>query len=575
MKVPTYTSQVKLKGGGVGRGLNARVSPQVAGASGQAAAQIGDALYEFGIEKLKIQAEGQAKTSAAAMEIELQAISDDAAKKPATEESQAETIKKMRDVYTSYSKGNRINPATGKRYMGTEAARNLFAPAGQVSLQKYIANYKSTSNAKILELAKQNGDADINTAIKSATNISLTPEDRTNAVASIFELEKGEDGFSKGYLPRFTQKGVFNAKEILARRSDALEDIVFGSLVNHMGNDPETAVDVANLFASGDLDETFDPVIAGAFQMLEPDEQTAIVEKSIDYANKLLKQSDDAAKRKQDAADAKIDDIKMGIYSVDKASPQDMLAQTANFQYLIDTNNLNATERKNMEKILGLEGDDQDGERKSSDRAAIDAIEMADLENRLTFELVAGYSDQLTESDYQKYFTAVRTEQGEAVTEGKATVSRLVGYDRYKDSLSEGIRGISSTFNLRAVQEFRTWLNTDPNDQDPMSGGRGATYDVIIKKAEQIGRQYQEPMRLALQQSFDSSFALFEGQMQNIAALNSAYPQYSPFAGALAPGARIQHIENYIKSLPAAAQTLPSVMSVVEQLRVWKREQVQ
>jgi hypothetical protein len=575
MKVPTYASQVKLKPGGVGRGLNARVSPQVAGAPGQAAAQLGDAIFEFGIEKLKIQAEGQAKTSAGAMEIELQAISDEAAKQPATEQSQADTIKKMRDVYTAYSKGARINPVTGKKYMNSEAARNLFAPAGQVSLQRYIADYKKTSNSKILELAKQNGDADINTAVKSAINISLTPQDRLNAVTSIFAQEAGEDGFSKGYLPRFNQKGVFNAKEILARRSDALQDIVFGSLVNHMGNNPEIAVDVANLFASGDIDETFDPVIAGAFEMLEPDEQTAIVEKSIDYANKLLKQSDDAAKRKQDADDAKINDIKMGIYSVDKKRESDVNKQLQNFQYLIDTNNLNATERKNMERILGLETDDQDGKRKESDRGAINAIEMADLQNRLTFDLVAGFSDKLTESDYQKYFTAVRTEQGEAVTEGKATVSRLVGYDRYKDSLSEGIRGISSTFNLRAVQEFRTWLNTDPNDQDPMSGGRGATYDVIIKKAEQIGRQYQEPMRLALQQSFDSSFNLFEGQMQNIAALNRAYPEYFPFAGTQVPGARIQHIENYITSLPAAAKTLPSVMSVVEQLRVWKREQVQ
>lgn len=575
MKVPTYASQVKLKPGGVGRGLNARVSPQVAGAPGQAAAQLGDAIFEFGIEKLKIQAEGQAKASAGAMEIELQAISDEAAKQPATEQSQADTIKKMRDVYTAYSKGTRINPVTGKKYMNSEAARNLFAPAGQVSLQKYIADYKKTSNAKILELAKQNGDADINTAVKSAINISLTPQDRLNAVTSIFEQEAGEDGFSKGYLPRFNQKGVFNAKEILARRSDALQDIVFGSLVNHMGNDPETAVDVANLFASGDLDETFDPVIAGAFQMLEPDEQTAIVEKSIDYANKLLKQSDDAAKRKQDAADAKIDDIKMGIYSVDKASPEDILAQTANFQYLIDTNNLNATERKNMEKILGLETDDQDGKRKESDRGAINVIEMADLQNRLTFDLVAGFSDKLTESDYQKYFTAVRTEQNEAVTEGKARVSRLIGYDRYKDNLSEGIRDVSATFNLKALEDFRNWLDTEPNQQDPMSGGRGATYDVVLKKAAEIGQRYQGPLKEALQEAFDTSFDRFEGALQNVSLLNNSYPQYAPFAGQQTAGARIEHIKKYIARLPQAAQTMPSVMFVVEQLRIWEREQVQ
>lgn len=559
MKVPLYDAQVRPAAGGAGRRLTVQVSPQAAAAPGRALADFGEAIFEMGYERAKLQSEAQAKEASAAMEVELQAIKDAADKLPATEENQDDTLRKMRGIYQKYRSGDAINPVTGKKFMRSEAARNLFAPAGQQTLSAYQIDYRKSSNEKIVELGKANAELDLAKNVSLAADATRTDADRQSTLDGIFssDMVPGPDGVMRprGSIFFNFQRGLIDASEIPAIVQTAAEDLVVGSATTLM-QQTDDPLAVARAIADGTID---DPVITAAMAQLDPSSRQTLMKQTIEMAKKLDADNERLEKEREDQVEAVNQAAYLQILNVDVNDESSLNQARAKHELLLKANFYESRDkRKAAEAILGIDDLAGSSATESSPDALV-ALSRLDADQMLTVDSVVSFQDQLSKSDFSGFLSRAVGEVRDGVSNAQSIISSSVRFNEFKDGVGD-LDKAASQLHAEAQLEFQRWLQTDRINNDPMSGGRGASYEELQRKAFAIGETFQARLLPVIQSAFDSYVIGLEVLRPSI---ESATGQ--PLV--IDPNNRVGSIEAYLSSIPASvvAQNI-SIRTQIEKL---------
>jgi len=84
-----------------------------------------------------------------------------------------------------------------------------------------------------------------------------------------------------------------------------------------------------------------------------------------------------------------------------------------------------------------------------------------------------------------------------------AIISQSLRYERYKEGVGP-VADATNKLHAQAVLEFERWLITEPEPGQPMTGGRGASYQTITEYAFKLGEDYQKKLNPIVQRAFDN-----------------------------------------------------------------------
>ena len=500
MKVPTYKRQAESVSGAITPRVTAQASPKALGAQAEVLSNIGELLFNAGTEKLRIHAESQALKANKAMEVELRAIADDAVNQDITVYTPAEVQKKMDDVYTKYANGLAIDSATGKSYLSTSNARTAFQAAGYETYQGYISNYRKNSNKMMAKQAEINIVSRVQDEVKVVADISIPEQSRLAALGNLMSTDEIYDNTlglqrRRGLLVYSATSGVMTAEKTTALMENTFEEIALGTALSYMGDD--SYAEVASDFVDGDL-EAKDAVLGAVLAELSPEQREALNRKVIDYANKNVTRLEEEDKERNEAIQSRLDNQFTQMINVaDENLPQAKLL----FENLKDNNYFKSVASLNSaKKLLGMV-DENDSPTDDMDVIA----RLYDLAStkELTIEEVNRVANRLPKS-FKKFYDLALTFAADGTREGGQVISSGIGYDKYKDV--KGIGNEANMFYQRAINEFTQWRTRKPDPGQPLSGGLGATYEVIIEKAQQISDRFSTSLKASIQNQFNKEY---------------------------------------------------------------------
>ena len=500
MKVPTYKRQAENVSGAITPRVTAQVSPKALGAQAEVLSNIGELLFNAGTEKLRIHAESQALKANQAMEVELRAITDDAVNQDITVYTPAEVQKKLDDVYKKYADGLAVDPTTGKSYLSTSNARTAFQAAGYETYQGYVSNYRKNSNKMIAKQAEINVVSRVQDEVKVVADITIPEESRLAALGNLMSTDEIYDNTlglqrRRGLLVYSATSGVMTAEKTTALIEQTFEDVALGTAMAYMGTD--SYAEVASDFVDGDL-EAKDAVLGAVLAELSPEQREALNRKVIDYANKNVTRLEEEEKERNEALTEALD---KQYYEMINLSRADLPKAKLLLENLTANNYFKSpAEITGARKLLGMV-DENDSPTDDMDVIA----RLYDLAStkELTIEEVNRVANRLPKS-FKKFYELALTLADDGMRDGGQLISSGIGYDKYKDV--PGIKEESNVFYQRAINEFTQWRTRKPDPGQPLSGGLGATYEVIIEKAQQISDRFSTSLKASIQNQFNKEY---------------------------------------------------------------------
>ena len=548
MKVPTYTAQVERQAGGTGGMLTAQVSPRAMTAGAEVVQRIGESLVDFGFQRLKIQTDAQASEAARAMDAEIQTIVDEASRLPPTQEDQEQTIDRINSVYGKYSSGRAINPATNKSYLPSSASRSMFGAKAQETYSKHLIDYRKKSSERIIELGVAESDNAISTYIQGVTDTSLPEQDRLASFYKIFSSEpilneKGETVGYEGEIARSFATGLRSGKEVYEVGENAVEQIVVGTAQSLMQSSSD-AGGIALEIANGTIT---DPILQAAFAQVDPDQRATLTTTLINLADKIETQRDRVVEENERLSQETRDNSYLKILNTDITDPEQIASNRAIHETLLRINYYDTKAKRDAaESILGLSAND---EKREDDIAAIETLVRLDTDNLLTLEAVMQFKDRLKGSTYEKYLQKANDERVAGESNATAIISQSLRYERYKEGVGP-IADATNKLHAQAVLEFERWLITEPEPGQPMTGGRGASYQTITEYAFKLGENYQQKLNPIIQRAFDN-------YVIGLNTLRGTIQSLTGTALVIDPNDRIGSIQNYFRSIDPALLSNP------------------
>lgn len=548
MKVPTYTAQVERQAGGTGGMLTAQVSPRAMTAGAEVVQRIGESLVDFGFQRLKIQTDAQASEAARAMDAEIQTIVDEASRLPPTQEDQEQTVNRINSTYDKYASGRAVNPVTNKSYLPSSASRSMFGAKAQETYSKHLIDYRKKSSERIIELGVAESDNAISTNIQGVTNTSLPENERIAYFNKIFSSEPilNESGEVVGYEGEITTSfatGLRSGKEVYEVSENAVEQIVVGTAQSLMQSSSD-AGGIALEIANGTIT---DPILQAAFAQVEPEQRATLTTTLINLADKIETERDKAAEKVESLNNQTANESYLKILNTDTTDPEQVETSREIHNQLLRLNFYEtASQRNAAESILGLNSQD---EKREDDIAAIEVLVRLDTDNMLTLDSVMQFKDRLKGSTYEKYLQKANNERVAGESNATGIISQSLRYERYKEGVGP-IADATNKLHAQAVLEFERWLITEPEPGQPMTGGRGASYQTITEYAFKLGEDYQKKLNPVIQRAFDNY----------VIGLNTVRGTIESLTGTslvIDPNDRIGSIQNYFRSLDPALLSNP------------------
>ena len=340
MRVPTYTAQVQSNRAGGGTFTTTSLSSSAMQAPGRALRNIGNDLFEIGMKKMQIQAEGQLDAATMQLKTELEAIYKDGMMQADPIQAETDTISAMKTKVKEYSSGTKLGDDSqplltsraAKRAMQSAAADILFSRKTPQKCQRIVEYKKGT-------LTRQ-----VDTAVQTITNPGANFDARAQAFEEIFGL-----GDQPGLLARAKLDGTINDNGFMTRVDDTANQIVEGTAVRLMqSSDSATAVamEIVN-------EQSKDQMINSALSMMDIEDKTKLFSDLITLGNKI----DTERREAKEAAEKKTEDDRMRDYKsiINARTDDELIKAKQTYENLLDIDWFNAQQRKHAEAILGIE----------------------------------------------------------------------------------------------------------------------------------------------------------------------------------------------------------------------------
>ena len=153
MRVPTYTAQVQSNRAGGGTFTTTSLSSSAMQAPGRALRNIGNDLFEIGMKKMQIQAEGQLDAATMKLKEELETIYQDGMMQADPIQAETDTISKMKTKVREYSSGTKLGDDS-KPLLTSRAAKRAMQSAAADILFSYSTDFRRKNVSRIVEYKK-------------------------------------------------------------------------------------------------------------------------------------------------------------------------------------------------------------------------------------------------------------------------------------------------------------------------------------------------------------------------------------------------------------------------------------
>ena len=585
MKVPLYTAQTQRQSGAITPQVSQQLSAQTlnAGAAIEARKAYGSLLREGGQQLIQIHAESQANKGLKAYNAEVRAIENAAISGDFSTTTPGEVMQKLEAVYNEYASGKKINPETNKPFFTTGLARRLFNKDADSTYQSTINNYRKEMIKQVQAAAQVNVVDRINQTVASVVDTSKDVNERFEALSSlynpgIYNESTQEWMVPPGVLvnsPGSPSFGRFTSEKFLALQEGTVKKVLEGTMINKMrSQDP---LEVVNSLADGAMFDpnspAHDPIMAAAFDQLDADERKAFISGQITFAENQIRIDEAIRKRTDEAADKLLKDEHITMLNLaaagDDASMQQAMAihqKLIRQNFYEDTTSINADK-----KLLGLTSKEA---KKEDDIDAIEVLRTADMNNTLTPDLVRAHQNSLTSSSYDKYWKAAIAEQDEGTRNAKSLMMNAIGYSEDKVDLTTRTGRTLSKKYRSVLDEYYRWLETDADPGQPLSGGRGSSYDIRVQKARQLSDKAIGELKGEIQQNFDQEVST---------SIVSYFKMIPPLRGTQIPQKgtvpnRVDWILDALQGIPAAQRTAAinsQILALTQMLKPYIGEDVQ
>jgi len=483
MRVPTYKQQTGfgIRGGG-GQRLTASLNPNAATAVARTIADIGDAVTEIGMRKLEIETDTEVNTAKKAIVAEFEQEKSKALQ--SDNPIQAENLAKgnMKKILKQYQMGIKINPATGKPFLGSKKSQTRFMSVGQEVYSSAIIDYVKKNNSRIIEVNKSNisfnTDETVN-AIISAEN----PGDALENFKKLFST----NSFNPGILTKALMNGDYDSKEYTSAFDNSAEVLVDGLVLKEMKKSP-SAMAVAMEIVDGKSDNV---VLNNAINLIG--DKTKLRDKILKAAEEFDKGREEVKEAKEKELEGINNSLYAKVINIDLSDPKQVEGAIKNHQILKSRGYYDSIDKiKKTEIMLGI----QKAETKSgaSNRDTIKLLNEADRNNTLTANLVINNSSGLNDGDFGKFMTRVQSEINDGFQDAKQYFRTKLSYNENADTSGAAGKSLQLMFD-DAQNELFEWKLTQNAEKKPI------TYANTIAKAKEIYGKKELEFRKTMKQS--------------------------------------------------------------------------
>ena len=484
MRVPTYKQQTGfgIRGGG-GQRLTASLNPNAATAVARTISSIGDTVTEIGMRKLEIETDTEVNTAKKAIVAEFEQEKLKALKNDNPIQAEKEAKGKMQQILKQYQMGIKINPATGKPFLGSKKSQTRFMSVGQEVYSSAIIDYVKKNNSRIIEVNKSNisfnTDETVN-AIISAEN----PGDALENFKKLFST----NSFNPGILTKALMNGDYNSKEYTSAFDNSAEVLVDGLVLKEMKKSP-SAMAVAMEIVDGKSDNV---VLNNAINLIG--DKTKMRDKIL----KAAEEFDEDREKVKEAKEKELEGINNSLYAkvinIDLSDPKQVEGARKNHQILKSRGFYETTSKiKDTELFLGIRKPTTKGSDKS-DRSTLKILEAADRNNILTAKLVEEYASGLSDTKYLNFLNAVQTEINDGFKDAKQFFRTKLSYNENADTSGAAGKSLQLMFDDAQSLLFE-WKLEQNGLKKPI------TYANTIAKAKDIYDKKEIEFRKLMKQS--------------------------------------------------------------------------
>lgn len=510
MKVPQYKEKIartKTAGGGVF--LTAQANPNAWGAMGKALSDVGDRVYNLGLEKYKIQAQADVNETMPLFTAEIESIKEKYKNSRNPIEAEKKIKSEMMTAYKNFNSGS-IKNGAGQAYLSSSLSKSAFGTKASALVTAGMLAWKKQNNAYIVQVDKSNETNELNNFTKTASNISATLEERELALSNIFLTNKNFNSSSPisvfnntGKIDYFIKSNKFSASEIAKQQEKVVENIVLGVSTSLVGSNkyrPKMVTEaIRQSINNPDILKKIDPILAKVWENLNGEQRDSLLDKIRNMENDYKKDLKDKKAEAVEASTAANDKIYNSIVNVDENNAAAVTKAKENFAALkVDGYFEKPSDRDAIQDLLYP---DEESKTRTTDPDEAEKLEILAQNNLLTKEKIDLVKLKLSNADRKYWIKQLAVER----TEAAAYVEKnLINSPFGIDKLSSADVGFKKTLNqlrLAATSEFNAWRIKD---------GLAATFAEVEAKGAELMIPYTAKITALYKATFDIKINAFK-----------------------------------------------------------------
>ena len=512
MKVPQYKERIARSKAGGGVFLTAQANPNAWGAMGKALSDVGDTVYNLGLEKYKIQAQADVNETMPLFTAEIESIKEKYKNSRNPIQAEKKIKSEMMTAYKNFSSGS-IKNGAGEAYLSSSLSKSAFGTKASPLVTAGILAWKKQNNAYILELNKTNQGLIVkendNIAANTAENIEtrMAAFDANHSVSSLYKKIPGQtDTFSNyqgmpgGKFAQLAIGGDFKAKEFLVMQKKSLENVVTGISLNLIKSKTHPSMSVTEVLVKGNAEQltAVDPILAKVWEKLLPEDKLDFIKKVRTLENNRKKDVEDAKKEKADVLKEGDEKLKKEIINADYSNPKAKAEAFIKFKTLLKNEVFEkSAERNALESFF--EEDDPSGEARKTDNAVFRMLDLLDDQNKLTKKIINDSFLKLKTADYRAFIKRLKVEKTDAES---YVINTVINGSFFIDELNSDDESAVEFDKMRmaAKNAFNKWLENNGT----------ASYSEIVAQGEEIMKPPKEQIAKMYKAGFDNEVKKFK-----------------------------------------------------------------
>ena len=411
------------------------------------------------------------------------------------DQNKASELEKANTLMDDIVMGNKANAAIATEKLFGDQNKGIPGHYEQMAADGYIKASDAVKLARTAFVAVRERTQKANAAILKSNvnkNVLIAGDvgvDITSRQSAIKNLNAEID--------KAVEQNTITVDEGVKAKASAADDAVRGTLLGLMSGAP----DATAIVMSASAGTLTDPILQDVFSKMDAGDKIKVINDMFSLGNKMdteRRESDEAGEVEAEAGNNK---NFMTILNVDTDDSAAMAAAKKLHKGLLKDDYYKNAERKAAEAILGLSAKPAGTETKTTKEALLQ-LNIADFENRLTFELVEKLSDGLSKAEYSAALKRIKTERNDGIVDAKNIIGTKLRYNEFKDT-NNALGQAADRYFSRSMNELYNWLGRPEVPIDGgLPGGAKANYQDIATKAREIisvnDAEYKQDMREAM-----------------------------------------------------------------------------